>query len=67
MSKPKKIEKVMAILVPRWLDFSCQAWLQICPNITMVNSVFVWAVYRNPLVASYVIVRMGKMDFLIQI
>ena len=57
----------MAVLVPRWLDFSGQARLQMCPKVTTVNSFFVWAVFRITFVASYVTVRMGKMDFLIQI
>ena len=32
-----KIEKVMAILVPRWLDFSWQVRLQMCLKVCMVK------------------------------
>jgi hypothetical protein len=39
----------MAILVPRWLDFSCQARLQMCPNVTMINSFFYGRFLENNL------------------
>jgi hypothetical protein len=32
-----KTEKVMAILVPRWLDLSCQVRLQMCLKICMAK------------------------------
>ena len=42
-----KVEKVMAVLVlevkvPRWLDFSYQAWLQMCLKFVWQKSQFVW-------------------------
>jgi hypothetical protein len=41
--------------------------LQLCPKVTMENLFFIWAVFREPRVASYGIVYAGKIGFLIQI
>jgi hypothetical protein len=50
----------MTILAPRWLDFSYQAQLQMCPNVAMGNSFFVWAVCRKTPVAFKSTVILGK-------
>ena len=70
----------MAILVPRWLDFSYQARLQMCLKICMVKVTFCMRSpskqcdnYSSNIATSmseyisYGSVRMGKTTFLIQI
>jgi hypothetical protein len=33
---------VLEVKVPRWLDFSYQAWLQMCLKFVWQKSQFVW-------------------------
>jgi hypothetical protein len=57
----KNIKNDMTILIPRWLDFGCQVLSRtMCPNVTVVDSVFVWAAFRKPPV-SKLLSALGKM------